>query len=160
MFLPRDLEKTMQIDGIFTRLLPFDPYHLSLMEYRKLDEAVLSANLDFMVTDGLSFSCFHRNHCILAFGIQPIWKGNAEIWMLVNKFIGKDKFIFHRSAKRLFPFIAECLQLVRLQCHVCSENVQATKWIEKMLFNQEGLLKHYGPEGRDYYVYARYFKGN
>ena len=79
--------------------------------------------------------------------------------MLVNKFIGRDKFIFHRSAKRLFPFIAECLQLVRLQCHVCSENVQATKWIEKMLFNQEGLLKHYGPEGRDYFVYARYFKG-
>ena len=158
MFLHRDLEKAVGLDGIFSRFVPFDPFHLTLMEYRPLDEAVLSANLDFMVTDGLSFTAFHRNACTLSFGIQPIWKGVAEIWMLVNRNIGKDKFIFHRSSKKLFPYIAECLQLVRLQCHVCAENVQAYRWIEKMVFNREGLLKHYGPEGRDYFVYARYFE--
>ena len=158
MFLHRDLEKTMKMDGIFSRLVPFDFFHLNLMEFRPLDEELLKANSDFMIAEGLAFTAFRHNECILSFGVQPIWKGNAEIWMVVNKDIDRDKFFLCRAAMRLSPYIAECLQLVRLQCHVCIDNVQASQWIEKMLFVQEGLLRKYGPDGRDYFVYARYFE--
>ena len=49
------------------------------------------------------------------------------------------------------------IKLKRLQVTVSSLNVSALKWIKAMYFVNEGILKHYGVDGSDYKMFARYF---
>ena len=80
--------------------------------------------------------------------------------MLPSKNLTDIKLKFHRaSALRFFDYATEKLKLHRLQTYVRSTNVRAIKWMEMCYFNREGLLKRYGPDIKDYYVYGRLFNG-
>ena len=85
-----------------------------------------------------------------------MWDGVAEGWMVPSIHISKIKVPFYRIGKQLFDLWIAEWRLVRLCVSVHSGNVRADKWIKKMQFTQEGVLKSFGPSDfADYKMFSR-----
>ena len=91
------------------------------------------------------------------FGLYPLWKGVAEAWMLPTEHLNDSKLIFHKASLRFFEYASDKLKLKRVQTYVCTTNYRAIKWMEMCYFDREGLLKKFGPDQNDYYIYGRLF---
>ena len=104
---------------------------------------------------GHAYMAVYKGQLICIFGCVPLWQGVAECWLITDETLPNHARPFHRVSKFLLDrFMAE-LNLVRLQITVHSENVLAIKWAKKLYFKEEGLLRNYGPDERDFYMFAR-----
>jgi len=161
MFTADELMQVMKLDGYRNRLVTFQPNHIHMTKFRDFDQEILDGygrpHIEDYAVDGLSYSAMCDGKVYAMFGLYPLWKGVAEAWLLPSSKLENRKMVFHKSCLRFFPYAAEKLKLHRIQVYVRSSNVQAYKWIEMMYFNREGLLKRYGPDINDYYVYGRLF---
>ena len=63
----------------------------------------------------------------------------------------------HKASKLFFDYAANKLEMKRLQITVCSRNIPAYKWAKVCYFEDEGILRNYGPQGDDYYMMSRVF---
>ena len=143
------------------QIVPYHPALLQMMDLREPDrvffdhipqfETVIAA-YDNM---GPAYVGCHRGKPIIIVGCIKLWKGNAELWMLTDTAITAVVRPFWTATKRLLAIITEELQIVRLQCTVCSDNKPAVRFIEYCKFQQEGLLHRYGPDGSDFFMYSR-----
>ena len=153
--------QVMKLDGYRNRLVTFQPNHIHMTKFRDFDQEILDGygrpHIEDYAVDGLSYSAMCDGKVYAMFGLYPLWKGVAEAWLLPSTKLENRKMVFHKSCLRFFPYAAQKLKLHRIQVYVRSSNVQAYKWIEMMYFNREGLLKRYGPDINDYYVYGRLF---
>lgn len=141
--------------------LPFHPSHLSRLEVDRVAEA------EFMSLDNLkhraeevaeakiAWTVFHDLNPALCFGITPYWPGMAEAWMIPSQYALDRGLRLTRGARRFFDTIGPVLDLRRLQIVVCVDREKAVSWAEFLQFQREGLMRKYGPEGSDYYMYAR-----
>ena len=152
----------MQLDGIKHRVVPFHQRHIHMANFRSFEKEVLEGygrpHIEDYGVEGLSFTAIRNAKVIVIWGLYPLWKGVAEAWMLPTHDLETSKMIFHKGALRFFEHATKKLELHRLQTYVCSTNYRAVKWMEMCYFDREGLLKRYGPDIKDYYVYGRLFK--
>jgi len=143
------------------KLVEFHSGFLKLMNLRKWDQ-VFPDNVPNYAKMTEAYSNIGRAWCgvadgkpVCAFGIIPLWKTVGEIWMLTDVDLPLYGRTFHRVARGMFDIYIEELNVIRLQCTVHSRNFQAIKWIKTMYFKEEGLLEKYGPDGHDFYMFAR-----
>ena len=104
---------------------------------------------------GPSYIAVHHGRPLAVFGCIPLWTGVGEAWLITDKDLSSIKRPFHRVTKGMFDIFMSELNLVRLQVTVHSSNLQAVKWIKTLYFKEEGRLKRYGPDGKDFFMYAR-----
>jgi len=90
-----------------------------------------------------------------SFGVMQMWPGVAEMWLIPDANLTTVARPFHRATKEFIDICMDELQLVRLQVTVCVLNGPADKWIKRLHFNEEGILRRFGPEGADYKMYAK-----
>lgn len=90
---------------------------------------------------------------IACFGITPLWHGVGVIWGLFASDVGKYGIEVLRASESFLNALMKDLR--RVQCEVMAENTAAVKYIETFGFLREGTMKNYGPNGEDYYLYAR-----
>ena len=93
------------------------------------------------------------------FGYVELWRGVAEMWMLTTNHIETHPVAMTRGALRYINHIATETKLKRLQITVDVTHVVAMRWADALKFNREGVLRHYGADGADYMMFARYFDG-
>ena len=87
----------------------------------------------------------------------PLWYGVSEAWLIPSKHIKRKTIALHRGARLFFDHYAKKKHLKRLQFTVHSTNFQAVRWAKRCYFNEEGRLKNYGPDGKDHFMFARYY---
>ena len=104
---------------------------------------------------GPSYIAVHHGRPLAVFGCIPLWSGVGEAWLITDKDLSSIKRPFHRVTKGMFDIFMSELNLVRLQVTVHSSNLQAVKWIKTLYFKEEGRLEKYGPDGKDFFMYAR-----
>ena len=115
--------------------------------------------LESMADMGLAYSILKNEKEYGSFGLIHMWDGVAEGWMVPSIHISKIKVPFYRIGKQLFDLWIAEWRLVRLCVSVHSGNVRADKWIKKMQFTQEGVLKSFGPSDfADYKMFSRITK--
>jgi len=90
-------------------------------------------------------------------GVYEFWPGCAEAWLIPSKHIGQKTMAFHRAALAFFEYVAAQKGIKRLQFTVHTQNVHADRWAQRCYFVCEGVLRKYGPDGADYYMYSRMF---
>ena len=103
----------------------------------------------------MSFTGLVNNKPIAAGGVFPLWDGVAEGWVLATKDIHKYPLTFAKIIKHRTEYMLKNNNIKRLQTSVkadCDVAIRFAKWLG---LKQEGLMKHYGPDGSDYYRYAR-----
>jgi len=106
---------------------------------------------------GDSFTAMGDGMIYAMFGCFPLWNGVAEAWLLPSRHIKRKTISMHRAALLFFDYYAEKKELKRLQFTVHSTNFQAVRWAKRCYFTEEGTLKNYGPDGKDHFMFARYY---
>lgn len=160
MFSAEELTEVAKLDGKQAKLIDFKPDHLNAVTYRSLDAPFIKANhktLSDRLPKGLSFTGTVDGQVFAMFGLVPFWKGCYECWLIPADDLAKHKMKMHHAGLRFFEYSAKVLRAKRYQCYVFSENVRAIRWIEMMVFRKEGVMKNFGPNQEDHFLYARYF---
>jgi hypothetical protein len=140
---------------------PFHASHLYQLELDKdaigplvaLDDlatrAERAANSEFAIT------VFYKLQTAACFGLNFLWPGTAEGWLLPSKVALEHPQLLTRGTMRFFDTIGPAMNLRRVQIVVCVDHKRAVRWAKFLGFTQEGRMAKYGPEGKDYYLFAR-----
>ena len=107
---------------------------------------------------GIACTAMLRGKIACCFGVNKLWPGVGEGWMLTTDHVATAPVSLTRGAYRYFNLIATDMVLRRLQLTVNVENDLAVRWADALQFTPEGLLKNYGPDGANYRMYARYYQ--
>lgn len=165
-FTCEELNYVMALDGVDYKLIPFHYTHLNMMEFRESEYSLINSFIDYeekiktCPVEGLSFSGVCFGDIVCCFGIIPLWQGVYEAWLLPCKDLTKNKLRFHKSSLKFFEYVADRLNIHRLQINVNRQNCLAYKWAKKCYFIEEGLLREYGPDKSDFYIMSRLFNYN
>jgi hypothetical protein len=98
----------------------------------------------YTITNGVPIACG---------GILPLWAGVGEGWVVTSPLVEKYPVIFAKTVWRATVELIESMDLDRIQTVVDVEHTVSHKWVERMGFKNEGLMRKY-LGGRDFYRYA------
>lgn len=88
-------------------------------------------------------------------GFNKIWDGVVRAWAVFGVDVQRYPIAFHKLILRLIEHYTFILKIWRIEITVlCSFN-QGIKWAESLGFIREGCMKKFGPDGSDFYLYAR-----
>jgi len=88
-------------------------------------------------------------------GVHMFWPGVGEGWVILTKVVFRYPLTFHKTVLGLLGRIEAEYGFSRIQAAcLCGWN-RAEKWLQKLGFEYEGIMAKYGPDGSDYYRYAR-----
>jgi len=158
-----ELNAILGLDGATNKVVEWSPMHLHLCEVTDWVEDNLKNFPDYetylrsFTEQGLALTGISDGEIYCMFGVYEFWHGMAEAWMLPSKHLNRKTIVFHRAALRFFEYIAEAKALRRLQITVNAANVHADRWARRCYFEREGLMRRYGPDGNDYWMYSRLF---
>ena len=110
---------------------------------------------DRYINPALSWSGIHNGHLVGSGGIIPLWDGVAECWLIGGWRLGSHKVSAVRALTATLARQVKEQQLRRLQAVVRADWDEAVRFVEFLRFEREGLLRGYGPDGSDHYIYAR-----
>lgn len=141
------------------RLIPFKAAHADLMEIRWPGTIEEGAASDEALTAGESmgpaFTLICDGRVIACGGVMLLWGSVGEGWILGSTLIDSHKLAFHRAVKRMTVDIQDNMRLTRVQTVVHCEFPESAKWLERLGFENEGVMRNYGVHGDDYWRYAR-----
>jgi len=107
---------------------------------------------------GTAFTGFTENEIIGCAGILPIWEGVGHAWVVMGKNYKKHRLWIHKNVQDTFLKIAVGKGMWRVQANVQADFFPALRWIEALGFHCESTMKRYGPDGKDHYMYVRFFE--
>lgn len=142
-------------------IVPFEVSHVDDLASRWPDtEAIgaLGADQSWAVAcaeAGPAITIFVDGKPIAAAGVAVLWPGVGEAWTIVTPRAENAKLAFHKAVRRSLDDVQNHLPLSRVQAVVRADYERSQRWIERLGFANEGLMKNYGPEGADYYRYGR-----
>jgi len=86
-------------------------------------------------------------------GILPLWKGVGEAWVVSSELVNLYPLTFAKVIWRKLKELIETMDFERVQTTVDKDHLVSQKWVERMEFKKEGLMRKF-LGGRDYYRYA------
>jgi RimJ/RimL family protein N-acetyltransferase len=137
------------------RLVPFKNMHLFQIE------------TDFEFSDANRTQIVHHEECLTAFsllddntvmacgGVYRLWEGVGEVWMVLSKDARKMPITVSRCTLAAFETIMENNDLWRVQASVHANDEKAYRFADWCGFEEEGLMRMFGPDKSDYYRFAR-----
>lgn len=88
-------------------------------------------------------------------GVLPLWKGVGDVWMVGSDLIDQHPKALYRLAASMLREATVGLELRRLQCSVDPMFPEHIRFIERLGFVSEGLMRKFGPCGEDHVRYAK-----
>lgn len=92
---------------------------------------------------------------IASAGMAIIWRGVADGWAFTSNEIIDYRFAFHRAFVELLDMTQKLNSIRRIQTVVHEGNDASFRWLNRLGFENEGIMKSYGPDGANYYRLAR-----
>jgi hypothetical protein len=104
---------------------------------------------------GEAFTVLVDDEILAIGGMMPIFTGVAELWSLTGEAVTIYPLTFHKSILKILDYWQNLYNLHRIQCKVVAGHDTSRKWVTRMGFEEEGLMRKYDAHGRDFYLYAR-----
>ena len=101
------------------------------------------------------YSLFDQDEVIGIGGIHNIWDHVGEAWLLLGKDAVTKPTSVARHTAYMFDYLQEEFDYKRIQASIAVTDKTAKRFAEWLGFQNEGVMKKYGPDGTDYYRYAR-----
>ena len=143
------------------KVVDFVPEHADDLQSRpdvhKLSEigAVKNDAIKQMAVPGQAISLLTNGHLIASGGIYPIWSGFAEAWFLSSGMVAKHKRPVIVTVKNHIDAMIIEHGYKRLQATAREDWKVAQRFLEFLGFEREGLMRNYGPDNSDHFLYAR-----
>lgn len=103
---------------------------------------------------GTSFTYLDNDKVQASGGVVGLWAGMGEVWFVLSDDEDKPTKTICSIVKKFIDGLYE-EGFYRLQATIKADNEKAIRFIEWLGFEREALMKKYGIEGADYYLYAR-----
>tara|TARA_Y100000296_G_scaffold61607_1_gene71467 strand:+ start:3744 stop:4205 length:462 start_codon:yes stop_codon:yes gene_type:complete len=142
----------------------YEPWHLDALHLRWREEEtfkLVDKDLDKLIKanqKGCAFTGFTEDSIIGSAGILPLWEGVGHAWVVFGADYRKHRIWIHRQVRNMFFKIAVGMKFRRVQANVQADFHEALRWIEALGFECESTLRQYGPDGKDHYMYTRFFE--
>ncbi len=114
-------------------------------------------NASNLEQNNLAFTGMISGKPIFAAGMKVIWKGVAEGWVLATKDVLDHPLLVARAIRKDFARIAKENNINRVQTAVRADYTTGLKFAKWLGLEEEGLMKKFGFDGSDQYMYARLF---
>jgi len=143
------------------RYVPFHPAHAMVMHLDdKHVRAVAKAGdiqmmLETQARLGNAITAYLHGRPVACFGAVDIWPGVAEMWLLIEERGRKFGKTLTRAAIVYRDYTVLSRNLHRVQLTVRSDDIRAVRWAQAIGFEQEGLMRRYGPDQADFYIFGR-----
>jgi RimJ/RimL family protein N-acetyltransferase len=105
---------------------------------------------DLVAIGGFSYTVYSDDKIIGVFGFARILDGCFHLWSLFSVEIKK----YPIAAVKIFR-AASNIPARRIQMTTAMSNKAATAFAYRMGFSLEGILRKYGPDGTDHYIFAK-----
>lgn len=100
---------------------------------------------------GMSWAMREGVRVVMAGGVAPVWRGRGLAWLTHDGAEWRHWLAAARWARSWFPI----LPFRRIEATVRYEFVAGRRWAECLGFQREGLMRRFGEDGADYWLYAR-----
>jgi len=139
------------------RVVPFKKEHLSLLKLRDFELHRLEHIQQFpeVYEHGAGYSVFDNSGLIFCAGVIPYWKGVGEAWILCDVRVKHYIRELYFYTELYLDKIIDRYKLWRVQSSVMADYYAGHRFLERMGFKKEGLMRKYDWQGKDYYLYAR-----
>jgi hypothetical protein len=149
------LDKPGEIEGerlSIRKALPQDAFMLDIRDEQK--DTFDNSNLDYLIRmhawlnqlTPMNYTVFHGDKILVMITVLVVLPGVAEISFLTdNNFVKASKLVKFHMIKAFQAALNE-LPFRRIQAKVKEGFTIGTTFVEKLGFEQEGILKNYGPE--------------
>ncbi len=145
-------------------IIPFETKHAEYILTQQLNAKELYLRPEhrqyalYLQQSGMSFTALINNKPIAAGGIYLLWDNVAEGWVMATNDVWQHSIIMARHFRKKTDVLIETSKIKRLQTTVKANFKLGQRFAEWLGFEKEGLMKYYGPDGSDYYRYARIIK--
>jgi len=143
------------------RVESFLPQHAYDMELEDKERWMSANGFDQFVVShymtGPAWTLFKNDRIVTCGGISIYWQGVGEAWVLTSPLFYENRFTVHRLTRAHLAQVSLLYKLHRVQAVADPNDPKAVQWLETLGFTFEGLMRKYGPDGRDYKLYARLF---
>ena len=141
------------------RIIPFEALHVELLddqEHNKPLRPFITAK-DVRALEGPhAYTGVVDGRVVVCAGVEPMWQGRGYAWSYLSAGSGAHFVAIHKAVKRFL----EIAPFVRVEASVVCEFEQGHRWARMLGFNLEAeRMISYGPDGRDYALYARVKNG-
>jgi hypothetical protein len=140
------------------KLIPFRAAHVDLFTPRWPGSVEGGANPDSLLageTSGPAWTLIVDGRVIGCGGVMLLWPGVGEGWMLPGTDTHRHKLALHRTVGRQIVELQDHERLRRLQTIVNVNYPESARWLSRLGFENEGLMKRFGVNGDDYWRLAR-----
>lgn len=87
-------------------------------------------------------------------GISPMMAHSAEVLMLISEELQKHPKFLHKFIKTELENTAKVNNLTRIQATTFANFEAGKRWLKRLGFEQEGLLRRFGANGQDYTIWS------
>ena len=101
-------------------------------------------------------SLFDGDDLVAILGVWPMWPGAGRCWtMLPPETLRRFPKSIHQQASELLAFIVKRDSLIRVEAIVIEGHEAGRRWIERLGFEHEALMRNYGIQGQNCHLYSR-----
>jgi len=139
------------------RIVPFKEEHLEQFVYRgrRILGDYETELIRVYAKCGPAYTALDGNAIIGIAGVVILWPGVGEAWVYANPEIRRYPKTIHRAVKEKLDEIIAGYGLHRVQAFVLSDFETGIRWVKRLGFEEEGLMRAYTPDGKDCIRFAR-----
>ena len=147
-------------------ILPYTAEHGRFILSQQMNHKVLEADSRYINVDGdarnleqdhLAFTGIVNDKPIFAAGMKMVWGQVAEGWVIATSEMWKHPLSVAKAIKKDFARVAKENNITRVQSAIRKDFSEGQRFAEWLGLEKEGLMRKWGFDGSDQYMYARLF---
>lgn len=108
---------------------------------------------DAMMSEKFAWQWMYGINPVGVMGALPLWPGMWSVWMFATDDFPFVSFSMTRFARLVIvPTLRRHAH--RVECRTMETHVEAHKWLKFLGGEQESILKNYGKNGENFYIYT------
>ena len=147
-------------------ITPYTKEHGQFILSCQMNHKILEADSEYIKVmgdaknleqDNLAFTGIVNHKPIFAAGMKIIWGQVAEGWVIATDEMWNHPIAISKAIKKDFARVAKEHNIKRVQSGIRNDFKEGIRFAEWLGLEREGLMKNWGFDGSDQYLYARIF---
>ena len=136
--------------------IKYNTLHARIMLFRDRNEYEMLMNMSpYALDNGIGWTVIDGNVPLCFLLVSPLNPNTCELHFFASYFLDKQ---FNHNIVKLFKDVMDELSVEygRIQATVDASNRRNVRFAERMGLKCEGVLHHFGMDGNDYYIMAKW----
>lgn len=145
------------------KLIPFEIEHLDLFEMRDEDKKhygdCTPKHFTLMSDNAVCFTAIHDGRIMVCGGIIPQTENTGYCWTFCSVYAKEEPRLVINTVRNQLEAMMQTMKMHRVETANLKDAHDHHKWCIALGFKDEGILRYYDDEKRDYIRFAKYWEG-